>query len=177
MLHNLFYFPQNALYFIIFFCIQTILTFFINHALKFKHKRSRIKGPRHVRTPLHSVCHRPSAYCRSSPRTNFIYWSAATWFGCVTCLLLSCFFSLGPFLAVNKVCLSCENRFYTKNAYLTANSLSGIGGCVGLSWVAWSPSDRSVVTLHWFQLEWVMLVSTGVSNVPSEHWFRSCGSL
>ena len=155
MLHNVLFSTKCRLLHNI-SCVQTILTFFINHALKFKHKRSRIKEPRHVRTPLHSPYHRPSAYYRSRPRTNFIYRSAATWLGCVACLLLSYLFSLGRFLTVNEVCLSCENRFYTKSAYLTANSLSGIGGCVGLSWVAWRPSDRSVVTLRWFQLAWVM---------------------
>ena len=90
VLHNLFYFPQNAVYFIMFFCIQTILTFFINRALKFKHKRSRMKGPLHVRTSLHSLCYRPSAYCRSSPRNNFIYRSAATWLGYVVLRVHSC---------------------------------------------------------------------------------------
>jgi len=37
MLHNVFYFPQNAIYFIISpLYVQIILTFFINQALKFK---------------------------------------------------------------------------------------------------------------------------------------------
>ena len=37
MLHNLFYFPQNAIYFIILhFSVQIVLMFLMNHVLKFK---------------------------------------------------------------------------------------------------------------------------------------------
>jgi len=45
MLHNLFlYLPQNAICFIIvFFSVQIILSFFINHVLKFKHQPSHLK--------------------------------------------------------------------------------------------------------------------------------------
>ena len=39
MLNNVFYFPQNVVYFIILsFSALIILTFFINHALKFKYQ-------------------------------------------------------------------------------------------------------------------------------------------
>ena len=45
MLHNLFYFPQNAIYFIILsFSVQIILMFFLNHALKFKNQPGHLKG-------------------------------------------------------------------------------------------------------------------------------------
>jgi hypothetical protein len=44
MLHNLFYFPQNATYFIFLsFSFQITLTFFINHALKFKYQPGQRK--------------------------------------------------------------------------------------------------------------------------------------
>ena len=45
MFHNLFYFPQNAVYFIIPpNSVQTTITFFFNHAIKFKYAPQLTKG-------------------------------------------------------------------------------------------------------------------------------------
>ena len=44
MVHNLFHFPQNAIYFIILSSsVQAILMIFINHALKFKYRPGCLK--------------------------------------------------------------------------------------------------------------------------------------
>jgi len=45
MFHNLFYFPQNAVYFILIYnSVQTTLPFFYNHAIKFKYTPQLTKG-------------------------------------------------------------------------------------------------------------------------------------
>jgi len=44
MVHNLFHFPQNVIYFrILSSSVQAILMFFVNHALKFKYRPGRLK--------------------------------------------------------------------------------------------------------------------------------------
>ena len=53
MLFNLFYFPQNAVYFIMLsFPVQIILRVFMNHVLKFKYQLSDLKVNRAALTFL-----------------------------------------------------------------------------------------------------------------------------